>query len=264
MPPTRSDIVRRINAERLTVLGWSRAILMQFAHPLVAAGVDAHSTFRESPLAWTRRLHGTVQSMLALTFGTPEEHRQAAGRIRAIHDRVTGVLTAPAGPHQPGTRYSAHDPGLLLWVHATLLDSIPLAYERFVGPLSIQDKDAYCAAASDGIGVLGLPPASAPHTVADLEAYLSRMQTAGTIVVSSQAIQLANRVLSPTFGWAAGPLASLQREFTIGTLPPAIRGMYGFTWSEDRRVALARRCDRVRRLRAWTPDALARWRVARR
>lgn len=241
MPATQADIVRRINAERLTVLGWSRAILMQFAHPLVAAGVDAHSTFRESPLAWTRRLHGTVQSMLALTFGTPEEHRQAAGRIRAIHDRVNGVLPAPAGPHQAGTHYSAHDPDLLLWVHATLLDSIPRAYESFVRPLSLQEKDAYCAAASDGIGVLGLPPSSAPHTVAELENYLSRMQTAGTIVVSPQATQLANRVLSPTLGWAAGPIASLQREFTIGTLPPAIRDMYGLEWSERRRIALDRR-----------------------
>jgi len=44
-------VSRRINAERLALLGWSRAILLQFAHPLVAAGVADHSTFRGSPFA---------------------------------------------------------------------------------------------------------------------------------------------------------------------------------------------------------------------
>ena len=35
----RAVVAHRINAERLVLLGWSRAILLQMAHPLVAAGV---------------------------------------------------------------------------------------------------------------------------------------------------------------------------------------------------------------------------------
>ena len=237
-------VVRRINGERLTVLGWTRAILMQFAHPLVAAGVDAHSTFRDTPLAWTRRLHGTVQSMLALTFGSPEEHRQAAARIRAIHDRVNGCLPRPVGSYPADVRYSAHDPELLLWVHATLLDSIPLAYEAFVGPLTSADKDVYCAVASDAMGILGMPSSAAPHDGAELQSYLDGMLHSPRIVVSDQARALASRVLSPALGWLGGPIASLQRDFTIGTLPPAIREMYGYPWTADQQAALERRCAR--------------------
>lgn len=40
------SVSRRINAERLAVLSWPRAILLQLAHPLVAAGVAEHSSFR--------------------------------------------------------------------------------------------------------------------------------------------------------------------------------------------------------------------------
>ena len=51
----------RINGERAVVLGWPCAILMQFAHPLIAAGVAEHSSFRQSRLSPLVRLHGTIQ-----------------------------------------------------------------------------------------------------------------------------------------------------------------------------------------------------------
>jgi uncharacterized protein (DUF2236 family) len=264
MTRVRGGITERINGERLCVLGWSRAILMQLAHPLVAAGIEAHSTFRETPLAWTRRLNDTVKAMLALTFGTPEEHQRAVGRIRAIHDRVNGTLSEPRGSFPSGTSYSAHDAELLLWVHATLVDSIPLAYEYFVGPLTRQEKDEYCATASEAMVDLGVPAARAPHTMADLRTYLAKTEAARVLAGTDVSRALARNVLSPTLGWAAGPAAWLQRAFTIGTLPPPIREIHGFAWSAERAAALERWSARVRRLRARTPDALARWSISRR
>ena len=44
-------VAQRLNAERLVLLGWTRAILLQLAHPLIAAGVYDHSSFRATPLA---------------------------------------------------------------------------------------------------------------------------------------------------------------------------------------------------------------------
>ena len=35
-----------IHREVVLLFGWGRAILMQFAHPLVACGVAEHSAFR--------------------------------------------------------------------------------------------------------------------------------------------------------------------------------------------------------------------------
>jgi uncharacterized protein (DUF2236 family) len=65
-----SAITHRINAERLLLLAWTRAILLQLAHPLIAAAVTDHSTFRGSTGAALSRLHHTVHAMLAISFGT--------------------------------------------------------------------------------------------------------------------------------------------------------------------------------------------------
>jgi uncharacterized protein (DUF2236 family) len=101
---------RRINGERIVLLGWSRAILMQLAHPLVAAGVHDHSTFRHGPLTAATRLHETVKAMLALTFGDAQRSGAALDGIRAIHHRVHGALSHSIGPYLAGSRYSAEDP----------------------------------------------------------------------------------------------------------------------------------------------------------
>ena len=50
----------RIGRESVLMLGGGYALLMQAAHPLVAAGIVAHSSFRESP--W-RRLAGTMNAI---------------------------------------------------------------------------------------------------------------------------------------------------------------------------------------------------------
>ena len=141
MPSARHSASWRINGERVVVLGWPRAILMQFAHPLIAAGVAEHSSFQMSRLAPLLRLHGTVHAMLGMTFGDERRAHEAADRINRIHDRVSGTLRHAAGPFAAGTPYSAHDPDLLAWVQLTLLDTMPRAYELLVAPLTADEKD---------------------------------------------------------------------------------------------------------------------------
>ena len=84
------SITWKINREMIVVAGWGRAILLQLAHPAVAAGVHHHSSFRGSLGSGVRRLQSTVGAMLALTFGDTEEMITAAAGINAIHDRVRG------------------------------------------------------------------------------------------------------------------------------------------------------------------------------
>ena len=72
--------------------------------------------------------------MLRLCFGAEPEAQAVVARINAIHERVHGHLPETAGIFPAGTSYSAHDPALLAWVHATLLDMNLRVYERFVEP----------------------------------------------------------------------------------------------------------------------------------
>ncbi|HKD76938.1 MAG TPA: oxygenase MpaB family protein, partial [Ktedonobacterales bacterium] len=123
----------RIACEAVLMIGGGRAVLMQLAHPLVAAGVDAFSAYRSDP--W-RRFQETLMMSEALTFGTRGEANAAARTINRMHYHVRGQLSTSAGAFAAATPYHAHDPDLLFWVLATLIDTALSLYPRLVGPLS--------------------------------------------------------------------------------------------------------------------------------
>jgi uncharacterized protein (DUF2236 family) len=246
----------------VVLLGWTRAVLLQFAHPLIAAGVAEHSGFARRRRGRVRRLRHTVDAMLALCFGTDEAMHRAARGINAVHDRVNGALPAASGPFPAGRRYSAHDPDLLRWVHATLLDSLPLTYERFVGPLTAAEKDAYCAEASGIEPLLGIPPGYLPRSTAELRAYLDGMYAGGEIAVGDTARALAGDLLAPPARPLA-PLNALAHLPAIGLLPPAMREAYGFPWGPGREALLGGTAGAVRALLGVTPPALRHWPAAR-
>jgi uncharacterized protein (DUF2236 family) len=62
-------VIRRVSGEGTILLGGGRALLLQLAHPAVAAGVADHSGFDADPL---RRLRGTLQATYTIVFGTDE------------------------------------------------------------------------------------------------------------------------------------------------------------------------------------------------
>jgi uncharacterized protein (DUF2236 family) len=241
------------------LLAWSRAILLQLAHPLVAAGVADHSSFRDGGLAAVRRLHLTVKAMLALTFGGERGRAAALEGIKAIHRRVHGHIPAAAGRFPAGMPYSAEDPDLVLWVHATLLDSIPLMYEHVVQPITAQDRDAYCAEAAAVAIDLGARHSEVPRTWDALRIYMDRMYASQSIAVSAQARDLASAVLAPPFAPFVAPAAWINRAVTVGLLPPHIRREYGFSWSASQKRTLRRLTAALRALRRVTPSAIALW-----
>jgi len=258
-----SGVVWRLNAERLVLLGWSRAILLQFAHPLIAAGVHEHSGFRVSPVAAITRLRHTVRAMLALTFGDADRREAALEKIRGIHRRVNGQLTEGVGPFAAGTRYSAEDPELVLWVHLTLVESVVLVYELLVRPLSEDDRDEYCASAAAIAVALGARDADVPRTWRRLRSSLDAAYHSGRIIVGPVAKTLSAALLRPRGFGAVGPVAWMNEILTFGLLPDHVRQQYGCAWSpaKARTLRVAVRC--VRGVRRVAPDWIALWRDSR-
>lgn len=257
------SVSQRINAERLVLLAWTRAILLQIAHPMIAAGVFEHSGFRSSPWAAAGRLHQTVKAMLALVFGSEAARNQAIAGILAIHRRVNGRLTESVGPFPAGTAYSAEDPALVLWVHATLLDSVPLVHELLISPLSAAEHDAYCAEAAPIAVALGARDDDVPRTRAALREYMESIYRSGVIAVGPQAAALARAVMMPPAARVVLPAAWLNELVTIGLLPDHVRAQYGFRWTPARARALPIALRAIRLLRRGTPDWLALWKDAR-
>jgi uncharacterized protein (DUF2236 family) len=238
--PGPGSISWRVNREAALLLGGARALLMQVAHPRVAAGVADHSDFERDPL---RRLNRTLALSLALTFGTPAEVRRAADRINQTHRRVTG----------PG--YRALDPDLLLWVHATLIDSALLTYRTFVGPLDRAEAERYYREAKP-IGVLlGVPPRRYPGTLAAFDGYLEEM-LAGPVRPDATGLRLARLVLRPPLRRVpAGVFAPLD-VITAGLLPEGLRQDYGLRWGRASRALFRTSSVTVPRLLRVMPGRL--------
>jgi uncharacterized protein (DUF2236 family) len=260
--PGPDSITWRINREVLVVAGWGRAILLQLAHPSIAAGVDHHSAFRGSLRASGRRLSSTVSGMLAITFGDMEDMITAAARINAVHDRIRGLVDAGGGARE--RRYSAHDPDLQRWVHATLIESIPLTYERLVGPLTSGEKDQYCAEAAIMEPLLGMPAGWLPRNSADLDRYMRDMVTGDRLRVTATSRALARAVLYPPQWRAAWPAFRAMQLLTLGSLPPAIRDAYGFEWHARDERSLERWTSALRASVRWLPSRARTWPSSRR
>jgi uncharacterized protein (DUF2236 family) len=201
--------------------------------------------------------------MLALTFGDRSQVDGAAMSINRIHDRVHGTLAVGAGPFAAGTPYSAHNPDLLCWVLATLMESVPLTYERLVAPLSREEQERYCVEVR-GVGdLLGIPSEMIPRDPEEVHAYVQDRIGKGEIVVTDLARRLAQDILHPPFDAAYWPVARLLRLATAGTLDPRLRAGYGLIWTPREARALARWTRVTRGLRTMTPAPIARWRASR-
>ncbi|MGQ0591182.1 MAG: oxygenase MpaB family protein [Gammaproteobacteria bacterium] len=264
-PVTRAGpLASKLQREIVLLLAWSPAILLQLAHPLVARGVADHSTFRTERYGWRHRLRRTVDAMLRLSFGTERDAQVALERINAIHDRVHGHLPEAAGIFPTGTPYSAHDPALLMWVHATLVHMNLRVYELFVDRVAPEDRDRYCAEEATAIeGGLGIPVGWLPRSATELDRYLDGMLARGEIAVTDTTRTLARAILHPHVPRLGAPATTVLRFITIGLLPPAIRAGYGFPWSARRDTALRGLAWQVRALLRLTPPVLRHWPAAR-
>jgi uncharacterized protein (DUF2236 family) len=236
----------RIDREVLVLAGGSCALLMQLAHPAVAAGVAEHSDFRADPFA---RLRRTLTATYAVVFGSTPRAERAIRRMNAIHASVAGTVP------ETGEPYSAQDPALLLWVHATLVDTAIRVYDRFVARLPDEDAEAYHAEAREIAIRLGASDASLPATLSDLRAEMDRMISSGEVSVTATARGLAPAVLYPT-RFPPRPVWDLAHLISLSVLPPAIRRGYGIGWSSRRERGVERLASVSRRLLPLVPDSL--------
>ena len=191
-----------------------RAILMQLAHPSVAAGIDEHSTFKQDPLGRTMR---TTEAFRHFFWRTRREVDEIVPKVRAQHARVTG----------PG--YDAEDPALLLWVHATTIDSLMDVYSTTVRRLDDSERAVFYEQAKVIAELLGCPRDRQPEDLASFDAYMS--DTVAELRASDVGRSLARDFLFfPVRTWAT-PIAASFRLLVCGSTPEPIRKQLDVPWS---------------------------------
>jgi uncharacterized protein (DUF2236 family) len=211
------------------------ALLLQVAHPLVAAGVAEHSDFTADPL---RRLRGTLGATLTVTFGDRSQAEEAAAAVARRHQPVQGRLAARAGDFAAGTPYRADFPELALWVFATLVWGAITVTETFSRPVSAADRDAYYADMRQFGRLFAVSEEVLPADYAGLDDYLQQT-VRDVVVVDDVAQRLARQILHPDPPLVPAPLRPVPSLLAAGLLPPQVREAYGLRWRRRERVLFA-------------------------
>ena len=225
------SVTWRVNREGVLLLGGGAAIIMQVAHPLVGAGVADHSNYREDP--WGR-LYRTLDITTSIVFGSTAKANEASERLREVHKRVYGLTTEEGGRHPAGTKYSANDPTLGMWVHATLVDTSMHVYQAYVGTLSHAEKVRYYEEQKRLGEMFGVPIERQPETLSDFYTYFDRM-VEEELAVTSALEDVVDATMRPDLPFLARPLVEALNLATVSLLPPRLRGELGLELGQNRR-----------------------------
>jgi uncharacterized protein (DUF2236 family) len=197
------------------MVGGVSSLLLQMLHPAVLAGVWDHSNFRSDMQG---RLRRTARFIALTTYGGQAEAEAAIARVRAIHDRVRGVLP-------DGTPYVANDPALLAWVHVTETTSFLNAWMRYAEPgMSTADQDCYFAELARIGAALGADPV--PRTRTEARQLIEAMRPGLSRDARTREIArvlLTRRAANPM----AEPLQALTMQAGVDLLPDWARRLHG-------------------------------------
>jgi uncharacterized protein (DUF2236 family) len=230
------SVIRRVGNTPITpFLGGGPAVLLQVAHPLVAAGVTQHSDYHRD--LW-RRLGRTLRALYLIAYGTRAEAERAGEAVQAVHARVRGRTDVQLGRFPAGTPYSASDPELMLWVHATLVEASLRAYQRFVHPLSPEEQERYYQEMAVVARLFGTPVPVIPRSLAEFRDYFAAQIAGGTISVTAPAREVAAVIVDAPLPAPMRVLVPAHRLATAGLLPTRLRDEYGLRWSPLHELAL--------------------------
>src|SRR5262249_39600550 len=135
------SITWQVNREAAMFLGAGRALLLQLAHPWIAA-VEQHSDTFANPIG---RFHHTFSTVFTIVFGTLGQSFEAARRLHHRHSSTTGALQSAAGPFPAGSFYCANEVSALRWVHATLAETAVMADALVLPALTLEQRELYYA-----------------------------------------------------------------------------------------------------------------------
>jgi uncharacterized protein (DUF2236 family) len=213
-----ASVTWRVSADLASPVAGLRSLLMQALHPLAMADVDQHSGWRRHPVS---ALAATSAYLVTITFGDRAAAVRAAAQVQRIHDRVRGTDAVTGQP------YAAGDPDLLLWVHATLVDSVLAAGSLAGTALSAADSNSYVAEMVTAAELTGVPRRLVPSSVPELDLYIASVRP-GLRCTPAAAESMAYLLDPPGLDENTAEIWQDVRDAAIAALPRWARQMYGY------------------------------------
>jgi uncharacterized protein (DUF2236 family) len=144
-------------------IGGVAAVILELAEPAVRTGVWEYSKFREDPIG---RLRRTGSAAMVTVYGARSISRPMIERVTRMHAGVRGVTPR-------GAPFSASDPLLLTWVHATAGYGFATAYSRFARELRATELDEYFQESIESAQLYGA--SQPPRSCVDLDRLFKAM-----------------------------------------------------------------------------------------
>jgi len=219
-PDYNPQNIQKVVKEGILLATGGVAILLQVAHPGVAAGVNLNSNFAYRVMD---RLRTTMTYVYCMAFGTPKERAIIIEMVHRAHVPVRGE------------NYTADDPELQLWVAATLYAAGVDIYEKIFGKLDHARAEAVYNEYAVLACSLRVPPEMWPKDRAAFWKYWD--QKIATLEITDNARSVAADLLynknGPLYIRSALPIV---RIMTAEWLPPRMRDAYGLKTSKPRRA----------------------------
>lgn len=236
----------RVGREKGLMLAGPATVLLQVAHPMVAAGVAEHSDFVEDPV---HRLENTFRVVHRIVFGSVDTAIEEVRPIREMHESVRGNLEESGGVFDEGDPYEANQDRLLLWVHATLVEKAIDAYDRFIQPLSYREKNEYYQESKMFARLFGVSESVLPSTYEEFKTYYHK--TLHKIDVTERAKEQCEYILE------GGPLFTHTARLNAAAfLPSKLREQFGFSWNQRDRIEWFAASKMMKRSIPYLPDDL--------
>ena len=245
-----SSVTWRMNREAILFLAAGRALLLQLAHPWVAAAVADHSKALTDPVA---RFHRTFKVVFTMVFGTVDQAFAAARSLHRRHESITGVLPEAVGPFEAGSSYRANNISALRWVYATLSDSALAAHELILGRLDPADRARLYSESQLFAAMFGIPRHLLPADHTDLTLYVRAMCDSDVLTVSAAARHVATQIFAPSRIWR---VPRTYMGLTAGMLPERLRREFGLSYGAPERRRSDRALTVVRRVYPHLPPRL--------
>ena len=253
------SVTWRVNREGVLLVGGGAALIMQVAHPLVGAGVAEHSNYREDP--WGR-LYRTLDITTSIVFGSTEKAQAASDRLREVHARVHGLTKEDGGRYPAGSKYSANDPKLGMWVHATLVSTSLQVYSLYVGRLSEAERNQYYEEQKLLGEMFGVPQDRQPETLREFYEYFDDM-VENDLAVTNALRDVVDATMRPDLPFVARPLIEAMNLATVSLIPAKLRMDLGLDWGPRRRQFVEASRTLIRRTLPVVPSLLREFPPAR-
>jgi uncharacterized protein (DUF2236 family) len=210
--------------------------LLQVMHPVLGHAVEEHSNVKDDPFDRLIRSMGPIYGVI---YDGPHAARTARA-VRGYHERIAGTLP-------DGTRYSALNPEVFHWAHATFVHGLVYEFSQVLGPFTRAEQERLYAESLQWYRLYGMTMRNVPQTLDEFDAYwthyvddvLEATPTAQWLLATFR-----RPPAPPGFGWIPDavwrgvrrPVGAAAVVYASGLMPAAARAKLGLPWERRHRV----------------------------